>query len=540
MCTGWVGRLDDDRVVGHDEDMLRGLAGTIALAVVCSIAAPAAADTFKVSRTDDPAPGKCKPGNCSLREAVIATNKNGGKDTIILRSGETYELAITGIDEDEANTGDLDVLGKTSFQPTKNKRATIDANAIDRVFEVTAPAKFKRLVITGGSINQVSELGFGVKATFTRVDISRSIITGNSGPAGNSSAGGVYIGGGGSLVRSTLSSNEVTSGGGGGTVVGTPDVPFRVNRTKVVDNKAGTTGGLFTSSFTTVRRSKIARNEAAQCGGIDLNGGSPLIDSRVTDNKTVSSGGGGVCMGSGSKIIRSTVADNFAGGTGGGVDVFGGKKIVDSTIDHNTSNKSAGGVNVIFSTNFKITGSTISNNIAGEDGGGLRAGSATVFVDQSTIAGNEGVMGGGIIANDQPTGSNASRVKLTYSTVAGNNSNTGGGIASVPPASYESEGTIIATNLGAAPDCAANVTSDGHNLVGDVTGCSSFSAATDVIGMNPALMPLADYGGLTLTSKPGPSSPAIDAGGNRCHKIDQRGKKRPKGGACDVGSVEAG
>ena len=38
-----------------------------------------AGTTFTVTRFDDPGPGPCQPGDCSLREAVMAANaKIGG------------------------------------------------------------------------------------------------------------------------------------------------------------------------------------------------------------------------------------------------------------------------------------------------------------------------------------------------------------------------------------------------------------------------------------------------------------------------------
>lgn len=57
-------------------------------------------------------------GNCTLREAVIAANTDRavdrcpagrGADTIILQS-KTYQLSIPGKNEDEARSGDLDIL----------------------------------------------------------------------------------------------------------------------------------------------------------------------------------------------------------------------------------------------------------------------------------------------------------------------------------------------------------------------------------------------------------------------------------------------
>src|SRR5438128_593833 len=54
-------------------------------------AGSAAATTFPVTRTDDPAVGTCTPVSCSLRQAVAAANANSGPDTVTLPPG-TYTI----------------------------------------------------------------------------------------------------------------------------------------------------------------------------------------------------------------------------------------------------------------------------------------------------------------------------------------------------------------------------------------------------------------------------------------------------------------
>ena len=102
------------------------------------------------------------------------------------------------------------------------------------------------------------------------------------------------------------------------------------------------------------------------------------------------------------------------------------------------------------------------------------------------------------------------------------------------------------------PDCASVVASEGHNLVGDRTGCSfSPSGAGDILGtatapVDPRLGPLAGNGGPTPTHAPGDGSRAIDAGdpgapgsgGTACEATDQRGVSRPQGSRCDIGAYE--
>jgi hypothetical protein len=518
----------------------RGLIHTYvpaAIAVVLLAAPSAAADTFKVNTGADLAPNGCTKGDCSVREAIIAANKHKGKDTVVLRSGRLHGLAIHGDDEDESKTGDLDVLGKTTIKASKKEPAVIHANGIDRVLHVLAKAKIIRLELTGGLTTQNSVQGLGLFAPTARVDVKRSTITGNT-AAGNST-GGMSAHGGGTLVKSEVSFNEGDNTGGA-SLSGDADKPFLVKRSKIFENTVG--GGLFISNGI-VKKSEITDNEAVQCGGLDLNAGI-LTNSLVARNATVPSGmftfgGGGVCLGSGSQIVGSEITQNTSAEDGGGVEVFGGEAIINSTIHDNLANDEGGGVSVLFSDPFVIERSTFTDNVAGTDGGGLRAGSARIIVKSSTFQGNEGVLGGGIVANDQPTGANDSVVDLRWSTISQNNSGSGGGIGGDDGGSYLSEGTVIDGNMGLEEtDCDALVVSSGHNFVGDPGGCPGFNKGTDISGFPALLGPIDDYGGPTLTMKPKTASSLIDEGGNGCPSLDQRLKPRPKDDACDIGSVE--
>ncbi len=54
-------------------------------------------------------PGACTANDCSLREAVRRANASAGPDRVVLKA-KTYVLTQPGQDEDEALTGDLDIL----------------------------------------------------------------------------------------------------------------------------------------------------------------------------------------------------------------------------------------------------------------------------------------------------------------------------------------------------------------------------------------------------------------------------------------------
>ena len=59
---------------------------TCSLAVLLLGAGSAQASTYVVNLQTDNKPGACTKKDCTLREAVMAANKHGGADTIVLPS----------------------------------------------------------------------------------------------------------------------------------------------------------------------------------------------------------------------------------------------------------------------------------------------------------------------------------------------------------------------------------------------------------------------------------------------------------------------
>ena len=140
--------------------MLRGVAATTAVLIALVVAPAVAAKTYKVTTRSDHAPGACTAGDCTLREAVIAANATlTTPDTIVLPSTKPYKLTIAGTDEGGAMTGDLDITNNRLriVHPGKGK-ATIGGNALDRVFEVFAPATFEKLVIRNGTVGRAQRI----------------------------------------------------------------------------------------------------------------------------------------------------------------------------------------------------------------------------------------------------------------------------------------------------------------------------------------------------------------------------------------------
>ncbi len=180
--------------------------------------------------------------------------------------------------------------------------------------------------------------------------------------------------------------------------------------------------------------------------------------------------------------------------------------------------------------------------------GGIDIGGGSVRLLNSTIARNEAAGSGGglFVAEDGVYGPGHAR--LAFSTVAFNDGDSdhaggdiGGGIMEGMGGDFEDvHGTLIAFNAAdTEPNCAASVTSTGHNLLTFVgPGCTGFDRPGDLTVADPDLGDLGPHGGPTETVSLKLASEAIDAGGRDGPPNDQRGVPRPQGARYDIGAFE--
>jgi len=209
----------------------------------------------------------------------------------------------------------------------------------------------------------------------------------------------------------------------------------------------------------------------------------------------------------------------------------------------------AGSVFLVTNGNVVLTALTITNGVAA-NGGGI-SNTASLTVNQCTLAGNSAShWGGGIenygslVVNESTlTGNSCASdggggidnegglVTLNQSTLSGNNAPAGtGGIFSYPRLGHPG-GLLLFNSI-----VAGNTSPSPPDLGGTVTNTLT---GVNLTNGTPLLAPLGNYGGPTPTMPPLPGSPAIDGCTNgTTFTTDQRGYPRSVGRAPDIGAVE--
>lgn len=540
-------------------------------------------NTFNVDVSTDsidanPGDGTCadSSGDCSLRAAIMEANALAGADTIVLPAG-TYQLTLSGANEDNANTGDLDIANDVTISGAGSATTIIHAATLnDRAFHILTNA---HATLSGATIRHAATTGDG---------------------------GGILNAGTFTLTNSAVFSNTAAINGGGifndGVLV--------LDNTSVTFNLAESGGGIDNSDTITVTDSSINFNHASYAGGIQnrSSGALRVVDSSVNSNIADIDGGGILNDDDGLFIlVGSTVSSNTATAYGGGISVyFGSVTLNNSSIAFNIADSGGGidnssqitltnssvilnnadyaaGIDNRFDSRTLLIDSTVTGNIAGSDGGGvLIEDDGTLILTSSTVSGNSADLNGGGI------GMYAGTFTMTNSTISGNDANDDGGgiyiqsgmltaynatIASNRASDDGSTGdgggikriggsvilrnTILAQNVrinGVSmidDDCNGALSQLIYSLIETTTGCT-FGNSNSLTGQDPLIELLADNDGSTQTHALQANSPAIDRGdSNGCKdssnnnlSSDQRGQLRPADGdlngvsRCDIGAYE--
>lgn len=499
----------------------------------------------------------------TLRAAVIYANGEAGAQTIELESGRTYTLSVAGTGEDAAATGDLDVTGDLTIQ---GNGATIDADGIDRVFDVLGGAELTLddVVVTGGDTPESDGregFGGGVRVESGSLVMTDGAVNGNTAAK---AGGGIEVASSqtATLTDVDMSGNAATGNGAataanGGAVHSTGDVD--VTGGTVRENIANEEGGGFWqgAGTMTVDGTDFYANEAK--GGFtagDPQGGGALfvIDGTLdVANAEIGTTGDGnqaqTGTGSGGAILvddatltlaTSTVGFNAADRAGGAIEVFNdGADLTPSTVTIEGSlfrgngalgddGPGNGGVlHVTGPGDVTIRGSFFTFNDAANEGGALWNGTGTMRVETSSFEDNAAPKGAAMF-ND---GSFLNVVNSTISDTA----NGSGVLPLIENAGVQTTlqfVTVFSTDTAAATtlvnsnptqpaygsftvgnsilnaSCDTEISSAGDNVTSDGGCLFGGGEASDVQGVDPMVSALTSTNGGPAAGKPGSTFPA--------------------------------
>ena len=278
------------------------LTGLVLMAIPFQIAQ---AVTITVNTTDDE---NNQDGDCSLREAIIAANLNqavdacpagGGFDILVLPAG-TYLFSLSGIDN-TAEAGDLDITESLSIEGDGPFSTIIDANGLDRVFEILngSQVEISQLTITGGDSGIAAGSGIRLIGQLT---LDRVRLMNNTGGSG------IYA-----LAGSTLDirTSRIEGNIGGGLYIW-PGATAYVTNSSISSNTTDSNGGgISNSGALYITNSTISGNMAELYGGGISNVGTAELSSVTISNNTAGTGGtygdGGGVSNNGSLTLRNTI-----------------------------------------------------------------------------------------------------------------------------------------------------------------------------------------------------------------------------------------
>jgi hypothetical protein len=252
---------------------------------------------------------------------------------------------------------------------------------------------------------------------------------------------------------------------------------------------------------------------------------------------------GGAVFNAGAVIMERTTVMNSGASRGGGLYNTGIAQIFFSSFMHNGGQTSAamqGRGGAIYNASsvggpasLRLVRSSLISNAAAAGGGLYNEGTASI--ETSTISGNIAGSGAGILNANRP----AASLGVGASTIAYNN---GEGIRREGVSVAGVGRTILAGNINNPAEFVSNCVgglSSSLESMEDANTCG-LAGPGDLPNTDPQLLPLANYGGWTMTHAIPPTSPAVDATTRTDETTDQRGLPRPYGPRHDIGAYELG
>ena len=480
------------------------------------------AETFNVTRMDDPVPDGCQVNNCSLREAVISADQTPAKDTIVLPAG-IYLIDLDGNDSGE-NTGDLDINSDMDFIGAPS---TIDGQSLGRMLDIRSDANVSLQNITLRNANTSLDTNGALNGGALQIN-GGSLTLDNVTFSDNRTqtlGGGIYAFGGAviNIIDSNFENNIAARGAAinASTGISVRNTVFRGNRADLIALGSGAAAYLTGSTSDSLFEDVIFdQNLATGSGGaVYFTGRSLTIEGVIaTGNRSTSRSGGMLTVPGTSHakqvVIISTMFDGNSAIDDGGAIFFSG--------DQDTLN---------------IQHSSFVGNLASDNGGALYLTGGDVTVTNDTFSGNEATDDGGAI---YVFGAVLTLHHLTFSAGAANR-----GSALAVNGSANINSVELANNL-IDGNCFISDTDSVSSLGGNVEGTGDscdLDSADDLVSQSDVqlgLQPLKDTAGNAPTHKLSAASVARGQGvAAICLSVEIDQLFENRGSPCNSGADES-
>lgn len=230
--------------------------------------------------------------------------------------------------------------------------------------------------------------------------------------------------------KSVFNMNGGVIEGGSRAVIAQSGATFNMSGGEIRNRKGGNGGGVRVYGATFVMSGGTINGCSADTGG----GLYATNQSTITINKGTISGctaeaGGGLYVDGSTVTISGGAISGCSADKGGGLYAKNSLTITinNGTISGCTAVNGHGGGLYADNSTVTISGGTISKCTApAYNGGGLYADHSTVTITDGTISGCDGLLGGGLYAEDSST--HSSTVTITDSTISGCKAGAGGGL----------------------------------------------------------------------------------------------------------------
>jgi predicted outer membrane repeat protein len=540
-------------------------------------AAVAGAGGSDAGQTDDGVGGAAAGGAITTPGAVDVTGSTLAGNQALGGAGSLPQpppgVPAIGAAGGPARGGAIDAQAVSVQGSTLQANAAVGGNAVWTTFSMAQqPVGFPGGTGDGGAVAATGPVSLST-STFR----ANRAIEGSGATAAGSHGGGISTTSSADVSYSTFDANvanrnEFSEGGSNGGAISTGAALDVANST--FTNNAGENGGaVHSGGALTADSDTFTSNRATKGGAVEADGTATVVGTSFTSNHVtvaVGSAGGALYASGAVSVARSSFSDNHLDHGNADFPPFCRTFLINLCYfgDVGAHGGAAASAQAITATDSTFSGNSVQGGFLSDEGfvlSGTATGGAlaapTIDVSDSTIVGSAATQEGfDFSAGQALTGPghgealDASTVGLTHVTLTDSSgaspSPPGGPFTMLPGTAINTRNLTIGGTVlhGLSPDgtseCGPGVVTNsrGYDYLDDAS-CSLTGPHDTITSADPALGPLADNGGPTLTRLPAPASPLIDTIpatlAALCTGTDQRGVARPQGPGCDIGAVEA-